>query len=313
MTGKTDLRQRVEQFWQGPVLWNAPLAELTTLRVGGPAGALIEPGSIEEVRLAVAGCRDSGIPWLVIGGGSNLLVADEGFAGLVLLLGRKFGTIREVGIDAEGRTMVEAAAGCSLARLLNWCLERGLSGLEFTVGIPGSVGGAVVMNAGAWGIELQDVLLALAWLEDGRLVQKRRAELAFSYRHWLGSEEAVILSATFALLPESPISIEARCRDWSAARRRQQPKGVASAGSFFKNPVGDFAGRLIESAGLKGAAVGEARVSEVHANFLVNTGGATAAQILALMRLVQERVREVHGVWLEPEVKIIGPVVGREN
>lgn len=313
MIVRADPRRQLKRFWTGPVIWDAPLAEHTTLRVGGPAEAMIEPRSVEEIRQAVAGCREFGIPWLVVGGGSNLLVADEGFPGLVLLLGRKFGIINEVGIDADGRTLVEAAAGCSLGRLLNWCRERDLSGLEFTVGIPGSVGGAVAMNAGAWGIEIQEVLLALAWLEGERVTQKGRSELTFTYRRWLGPEEAVVLVATFALQPASSAAIADRCREWTAVRRRQQPKGVASAGSFFKNPAGDFAGRLIESAGLKGAAVGQAKVSEVHANFLVNTGGATAVQLLTLMRLVQEKVRKVHGVWLEPEVKIIGPIVGQEG
>jgi len=307
MTAGTDLRRRVERFWHGPVAWEAPLAERTTFRVGGPAAALIEPGSTEEIRLALAGCLASGIPWLVMGGGSNLLGSDEGFAGLVLLLGRKFGGISETGSDAEGSIKVRVEAGCSLARLLEWSRERGLSGLEFTVGIPGSVGGAVMMNAGACGGEIQQVLAALRWLENERIVEKERSELAFAYRSWRGPAEAVVLTATFALRTESSTVIEARCREWSAARRSRQPKGVPSAGSFFKNPPGDFAGRLIESAGLKGATVRSAMVSEVHANFLVNTGGATAADILALMRLVQERVREEYGVWLEPEVRIVGP------
>jgi UDP-N-acetylmuramate dehydrogenase len=304
VTGRGDLRRRLELFWSGPVVWDAVLADWTSLGIGGPAGALIEPGSVEEVRMAVAGCRAAGIPWLVLGGGTNLLIGDAGFAGLVLVLGRRFGTIREVGRDA-GRLRVEAAAGCSLSRLLSWSRKRGLSGLEFTVGIPGSVGGAVVMNAGAWGSEIKDVLAALAWLAGDRIVEQDRDQLVFSYRRWAGPEQAVVLSATFDLQPEPPAMIEARCREWSAARRHKQPR-MASAGSFFRNPPGDFAGRLIETAGLKGTAVGSAMVSEAHANFLINTGGATAAQMLELMRLVQARVRDVHGVWLEPEVKIVG-------
>jgi len=299
-------REALESFWRGPVVWEAPLAKWTTLRVGGPALALVEPDSPGQVEQLVAGCLATGLPWLVIGGGSNLLVSDRGFPGLVMILGRKFGAIRPVGIDPEGRTLVEVEAGCRLARLLNWCQTQGLSGLEFTAGIPGSVGGAVMMNAGAWGGEIQEVLAVLRGLQAGEVVEWARRELVFSYRGWQGPPEVVVLSAIFALNAGDPQLIRRICQEHIAARRGKQPRGVASAGSFFKNPPGDYAGRLIEATGLKGLAVGRARVSEVHANFLVNCGGATAADFLGLLRLVQDKVRDRFGVTLAPEVKIVG-------
>lgn len=298
-------RAALGAFWPGPVAWDEPLARWTTLRVGGPALALVEPTSLAEVRQLLAGCRATGLPWLVIGGGSNLLVGDRGFPGLVLALGRRFGAIREVGVDPAGRILVEVEAGCRLARLVGWGQRRGVTGLEFAVGIPGSVGGAVMMNAGAWGCEIKDVLAGLKGLLAGELVEWSRAELNFTYRNWQGPAGVVVLTATFALAAGDPAVIRQVGQGYLAARRGKQPRRVASAGSFFQNPPGDYAGRLIEACGLKGLSVGGARVSEVHANFLVNTGGATAADFLGLMRLVRERVRERFGVDLAPEVKIV--------
>lgn len=300
------LRELLGRCWSGSVAWDEPLAKWLSLRVGGPARALVKPASVEAVRQLIMGCAAVGLPWLVIGGGSNLLVSDAGFPGLVLLLSRDFGAISECGIDQDGRSLVEVQAGCSLARLLAWSQRRGLSGLEFSVGIPGSIGGAVVMNAGAWGREMKDVLAGLQLLLPGGVVEQReRQALEFSYRRWSGPAGALVLGANFALTPADPLGIKALCRNYLRERRDKQPRGVGSAGSFFKNPSGDYAGRLIEAAGLKGLTVGGAMVSAVHANFLVNTGGATAAELLALMRLVQEKVMVRHGVWLEPEVRIV--------
>lgn len=300
------LRELLSHCWAGAVAWDEPLAKWSSLRVGGPARVMVKPGSLDAVRRLIMGCEAAGLPWLVIGGGTNLLVTDAGFPGLVLVLGRDFGAISECGIDQDGRSLVEVQAGCSLARLLGWSQRRGLSGLEFTVGIPGSVGGAVVMNAGAWGREIKDVLAGLQLLLPGGVVEYReRPTLEFSYRRWSAPAGALALSAAFALAPGDPTVIEAVCREYLRGRRDKQPRGVASAGSFFKNPPGDYAGRLIEAAGLKGLTVGGAAVSAIHANFLINTGRATAAEMLSLMRLVQEKVMARYGVWLEPEVRII--------
>ncbi|MDF1577536.1 MAG: UDP-N-acetylmuramate dehydrogenase [Desulfurivibrionaceae bacterium] len=303
-----ELRARLRRFWPGGVRWQAPMAALTTLKVGGPAQALVMPGTRDEVTRLINGCRIEEIPCHIIGGGSNLLVADEGLAGLVIGLGRNFAGIGRIGEDQCGRILVEVEAGCSLAGLLNWCADSALSGLEFAAGIPGTVGGAVVMNAGAWGREIKDVLASLIWLSGGEAVRKARPELDFTYRCLRRPDDAVILSAVFTLAPGDRAAIRKLCREHVAARRSRQPKAYGLAGSFFKNPEGVAAGKLIEAAGLKGIVSGGAMVSERHANFIVNTGNATAADIIRLMELVQARVWEVHRVRLEPEIKIAGGV-----
>jgi UDP-N-acetylmuramate dehydrogenase len=307
MIAEQELRTKLRQFWAGEIRWRAPLAEFTTLRVGGPAQALVMPAEADEIVRLINGCRGADIPWCVVGGGSNLLVADAGFAGLAIVLGRGYAGIRITGRDDAGRTLVEVEAGCRLAKLLTWCRDQGLAGLEFAVGIPGTVGGAIVMNAGAWGREIKDVLVSLTWLAGaGAVVGKERAAIAFAYRSWHGPADAVILAATFAFAPGDGVEIGRICREHAEARRVKQPTAPGLAGSFFKNPGGAAAGRLIEEAGLKGARVGGAEVSTVHANFIVNTGNATAADIIALMKLVRDRVRDVHGVRLEPEVRLLG-------
>lgn len=301
-----ELQERLRGFWLGEVSWHVPMAELTTLKVGGPAQALVMPDNRDQLTRLIKGCREENIPWYVIGGGSNLLVADEGLTGLVIVLDRNFGIIRPIGSDDTGRTLIEVEAGCRLARLLNWCAEQGLSGLEFAAGIPGTVGGAVAMNAGAWGGEIKDVLVSLAWLIGGEEVVRERHELDFAYRCLQRPDNAVILSAVFAFAPGDITNIGKLCHKHVAERRRRQPKVHGLAGSFFKNPEGKAAGQLIEEAGLKGTGIGGAMVSEVHANFIVNTGNASADDIIRLMALVQARVWEVHRVRLEPEVRILG-------
>ncbi len=301
-----ELKKRLRRFWPGNVRWHVAMAELTTLKVGGPAQALVVPENMDEVLRLINGCRTGKIPFYIVGGGSNLLVTEAGFAGLVIALDRNFGEISRVGQDSRGRTLVEVEAGCRLARLLNWCADRDLAGLEFAAGIPGTVGGAVVMNAGARGGEIKDVVAALTWLSGGETVKKDRRELDFAYRTLHRPDDAVVLSALFALSPGDGAAIRRLCLERVAERRRGQPTAHGLAGSFFKNPEGAAAGKLIEEAGLKGTAIGGAMVSELHANFIVNTGEATAADIIRLMDLVQARVWEVHGVRLEPEVKIAG-------
>lgn len=306
MIAAENLEERLRKFWPGTVRWHVQMAEFTTLKVGGPAQAMVMPVDMAEVVLLVNGCQSEKIPWWVVGGGSNLLVADEGVSGVVIVLGRDFADIRMGGQDSFGHTLVEVEAGCRLARLLNWCQDKGLAGLEFAVGIPGTVGGAVVMNAGAWGGEIKDVLSSLTFLASGAVISKDRDELDFDYRCWQRPADAVVLSATFAFTTEDSAKIGAVCRQHVAARRSKQPVAHGVAGSFFKNTEEVAAGKLIEDAGLKGTRIGGAEVSEVHANFFVNTGTATTEDIVKLMEFVRERVWAVHRVWLEPEVHFIG-------
>ena len=285
----------------GTVRENVPMDTLTTLRVGGPADYLAEPETEEQLLSLLRTAQEEEVPVLVFGNGSNLLVRDGGVAGLVIHLGKAFSVIRQ-----EGCTLY-AQAGALLSVLSRTARDAGLTGLEFAQGIPGSVGGGVYMNAGAYGGELGAVISAVRILDGERIREIPGAKMDFSYRHtnamlrhWL------ILGASFALQPGDPEAIDAAMRDYASRRREKQPLEYPSAGSFFKRPAGYFAGRLIEDAGLKGVSVGGAQVSPKHAGFLINTGGATADDFLRLMEKVQQTVFREFGVSLEPEVRIVG-------
>jgi UDP-N-acetylmuramate dehydrogenase len=305
LTGKEHFREKVGHAWQGAVQWQCPLSRYTTLRVGGPAAALIEPATLAELVQLIRGLREQGIDWQVIGRGSNILVADEGLPGVVIVLASGFADIDQ---EAVGETcLVRATAGCRLPKLVAWCTAQGLSGLEFAAGIPGSVGGAIFMNAGAWGLEISSVLDALVVITAGGESHRLPAAAEdFGYRRWHGGKGVVIAAGIFKLQPDEPAAIVDRCNHYLQARRERQPLGVASAGSFFKNPPGQAAGRLIEEAGLKGTRIGDAIVSDRHANFLVNDGRATARDFVALMHLIRERVLNRTGILLEPEVQLLG-------
>lgn len=298
--------ERLRESWPGEILLNVPMAERCTLKVGGPAKALALPASLEELAQLLRMVREAGVPWEVMGAGSNILFSDRGFDGVIISLGRKFGTISLPGTGRAGKVKVRAEAGCSLMKLVNWCTAQGLAGLEFAAGIPGSVGGAISMNAGAWGSEVSEVLEAVTFVTAaGKLEQKLRSELSFSYRR-LERRGMIVAAGEFLLAADDSTRIAMRVREAIENRKEKQPQAVASAGSFFKNPPGDAAGRLIEAAGLKGYSLGEAMVSPVHANFIINKGHARAGDIMALMRIVQEKVRERFGIMLEPEVSILG-------
>lgn len=298
--------EALERSWPGEILRNVAMAQWCTLRVGGVAQVLAFPAGLEELEQLLGLSQKLAVPRVVIGGGSNILFSDRGFQGVVVVLGKRFGSISMAPAVHEGEVKVVVEAGCSLMRLVNWCTEMGLSGLEFAAGIPGSVGGAISMNAGAWGGEMADVVDAITFVTPGGDVQRKtRSELAFSYRHLEKGADIVAIGEVL-LTPGSRESIAQKAKDVVARRKKFQPQGVASAGSFFKNPQGDAAGRLIEAAGLKGCSAGGAMVSPVHANFIINTGSATASDVLTLMKTVQERVQQRFGVMLEPEVAIIG-------
>ncbi|MEJ2034449.1 MAG: UDP-N-acetylmuramate dehydrogenase [Deltaproteobacteria bacterium] len=310
-SGPGSIRDELVYLWQGPVAWECPLARYTTPRVGGPAAALIEPSTLSELTSLLKGLRSKGLPWRVIGRGSNVLVADEGLPEVVIVLGPSLAAIGHVEQEGEER-LVQAEAGCSLPRLVSWCTAAGLSGLEFAVGIPGSVGGAIVMNAGAWGREICEALHALVVVDEAGEARTLPATAeTFEYRRWEHEEGVIVAAGIFKLQTGSPEAIEKRCRAHLQARRERQPLGLPSAGSFFKNPPEMAAGRLIEEAGLKGLQVGGAMVSERHANFLVNVGGATARDFYQLMCIVQERVEDRTGIRLEPEVHLLGFQEGR--
>jgi UDP-N-acetylmuramate dehydrogenase len=298
--------EQLRDLWPGEIEWDSPMARWCTLQVGGPARAIATPTSREELKSLLAVLVNLGVCWRVIGRGSNLLVSDAGYDGVIIMLGRKFAAIGQRAGEKKGESLVQVEAGCSLMKLINWCAEHGLQGLEFGAGIPGSVGGAVVMNAGAWGKEMGETLSSVTFLhQSGEFVERKKNDLALSYRH-LETEGMVVAAAEFVLQAGERQEIEKRCSQLLHDRKAKQPQGLANAGSFFKNPPGlPAAGKLIQDAGLKGLSVGGAQVSEVHANFLVNTGSATPQDFLDLMRLVQEKVFKRFGVRLEPEVHIL--------
>ncbi len=308
-------RDRLAATWPSQMRFDVSMAAYSTLRAGGSAAALIEVHTLTELRSLLGQLYAEQIKFLIVGRGSNILVADQGYSGIVIRLKGDFDTvgIQENSGSVRQAVTVRAGAGISLARLISWCARQGLAGLEFMAGIPGSVGGAVRMNAGAWGGEIGGRLEAIEvvdWQGDVRQIPVEQLQLAYRKLAFEDGEIGIITSAVFRLRPDREEKIRSRCRDYQARRQGRQPAGVASAGSFFKNPQGDSAGRLIEAAGLKGACCGRAMVSPVHANFIVNTGRATATEILALMEKVQQIVFQRFAVQLEPEVRIFRDVSG---
>lgn len=283
------------------VLENEPLARHTTFRVGGPADVLFLPESAQELQQAMELAREAGEDCLVIGNGSNLLVRDGGVRGLVIKLAGPMS-----GVSVEG-TAIRAQAGAPLSQVSRAALQASLTGLEFASGIPGSLGGALAMNAGAYGGELSQVVREAMVLMDGRVQTLSREELAMGYRTTrVLREGGIVLSAVLDLKEGDAPQIAATMDDLNRRRREKQPLSFPSAGSTFKRPEGYFAGALIEQAGLKGYAIGGAQVSEKHAGFLINRGGATASDLLRLIEYVQERVYAQSGVRLETEVRICG-------
>lgn len=282
---------------------NEPLSQHTTWKVGGPADLFIYPRSKDELERAMKIVGKHGYPWRVIGRGSNLLVRDGGIRGVVFKIGE--------GLDAltiDG-TRVVAGGGCSLVRLSRQTAKQGLTGMEFAEGIPGTVGGAVCMNAGAHGSEMSRVLTsAEVFLDSGERVVFSNEELGFRYRTSVLQEnvKGIVTEASFQLAFGDPQQIASEIARYRGRRKQTQPLQYPCAGSVFRNPPGDHAGRLIEASGLKGYRVGDAEVSTQHANFIINRGRATAADVLALIDHIVQTVQERFGVRLKTEVQVVG-------
>ena len=279
-----------------------PMSRHTTFRIGGPARLMALPRDRKEAAAAVRAAAELGIRPFFLGNGSNLLVADRGYEGFIVKL---------TGLDQTRvvNRRLRAESGISLARLAMAAWGRGLTGLEFAHGIPGTLGGGVAMNAGAYGGEMSQVLTAVTFLDEaGQVITLPAQECALTYRHSLFTDhpERLILEAEFELAQGVPTLIKIRMDELAQKRRAKQPLDQPSAGSTFKRPEGHFAAALIEQCGLKGLSVGGAQVSEKHAGFVVNRGGATAEDVLRLMEQVRERVLRDTGVELEPEVKLLG-------
>lgn len=284
------------------VALDEPMSKHTSFRIGGPADLFVTPDDIDELRDVIAACRAAGVPHFVLGCGSDLLVADEGYRGVIVSCTKGL-----VNVAIDGETMA-CQAGVPLREASEMACELGLSGLEFACGIPGSVGGACFMNAGAYGGCVADVLESVRCLmPDGTQQSIPVEELALGYRaSRVRDEGLVVLSATFRLHEGDQDDIRARMDDFTQRRRKKQPLELPSAGSTFKRPEGHFAGKLISDAGLKGYAHGGASVSTKHAGFVVNNGGATAADVHAVIRHVQDEVERQFGVRLEPELRFLG-------
>jgi UDP-N-acetylmuramate dehydrogenase len=305
------------------------LARHTSFRIGGPADLLLLPETIAELAYVLRAAAASGVRVTLLGGGSNVLVGDGGMRGLVVKLGRGFRRIdweadgerghvgrRGLGRAAEGARdldrsapsiLCRAGAAVNIGRLARAAVARGLAGLEFAEGIPGTVGGALFMNAGAYGGDVAGTVHTVEGLDAGGEPREfPGTALAFRYRRSELPRGFVVTAVRFRLRPEDGAGARARMDEARTRRIAAQPHGKANAGSIFKNPAGDHAGRLIEVAGLKGRRAGRARISERHANFIVNEGGAYAADVKALMDLAQRMVWERDGVWLEPEVQLVG-------
>ena len=281
-------------------LENEPMSRHCSFRIGGAAAAFCRVSDEVQLAALLALLRREGVPYAVIGRGSNLLVSDGGFPGAVVQLADAPASLRREG------DCVSAWAGVTLARLAVFAREQGLAGLEFAHGIPGSLGGGILMNAGAYGGEMKDVVVSVRYLDAAGAVRET-AEPGFAYRHSRFSDSGeIVLGAALRLRPDAPDAIAARMAELWEKRSASQPLSLPSAGSTFKRPATGYAAAMIDGAGCKGLTVGGAQVSEKHAGFVVNRGGATAADVKALMAQVQRRVLEKYGVELQPEVRFLG-------
>ncbi len=295
-------RQALRERGGEQVRFDEPLSRHTTLKIGGPADAWIAPSSIESLQSVISYCHAQGLPLLTIGGGSNLLVLDGGVRGVVL----STRALRE--IERVGETGIRVHSGVSTGKLLSCATSWHLGGIEFLGGVPGSVGGGMVMNAGTYLGEFKDVTTRVRSLRlsDAASVLRDNPECGFVYRGSSLPSDEIVVESWLELVPRSQEEIKATVASLRARRKEREPKGASNAGSVFKNPEGDFAGRLIESVGFKGTREGQAECSPAHANWFVNHGGARAADMLKLIDLARARVQEAHGIELTLEWKCIG-------
>ena len=279
-----------------------PMSKHTTFRIGGPADFYLCPHSTKEVQQAVQICKEENLPYFILGNGSNLLVSDKGYRGVIIQLWKNFSDISVKGC------CITAKAGALLSKVAAEALEAGLTGMEFASGIPGTIGGAVFMNAGAYGGEMKDIIKEVKVLDDqGEVRVLSNEEMKLGYRTSIVKEKGyTVLSAVLELKKGEPSVIRETMEDLKNRRTSKQPLDMPSAGSTFKRPEGYFAGKLIMDSGLRGFSVGGAQVSEKHCGFVVNKGGATAEDVTVLIREVQRRVKEKFGVELETEVRFLG-------
>ncbi len=309
-----------EMSLKGGVRFNEAMGRYTSFRIGGPAEVMFFPKDVPDLKMVLKVARTKGIPVFILGMGTNLLVRDGGIPGITINL-KNLNKIEIVGSQKSGvrsqkysthdsrlttHDFIYAEAGVSLPRLLSFTARHGLEGFEFTAGIPGALGGAIVMNAGTKEGEMKDVLDGVTLINnDGELVVVMRKDIPFGYRR-SGLGGMVIVGATLRLRRGEPDDIKKRIRVRLEERAMKEPSGFPNAGSIFKNPESDSAGKIIEEIGLKGFRMGDAEISQVHANFIVNKGKAKATDVISLMRVIEERVFKKKGIILEPEIRIVG-------
>lgn len=283
-------------------LLNEPMKNHTTFRIGGPADYFVTPDSLDGVSRVIALANETGIPYFIMGNGSNLLVSDDGYRGMIIHIGKKFSKIEHI-----GDTLI-AQAGVPLAAVAKEALNQGLTGFEFAGGIPGTLGGAVSMNAGAYGGEMKHVLLSVkAIAPDGSILEIDAKDMRLGYRTSIFSQQDYLVAeAVIGLKPGNVLEISNRMEELALARKTKQPLEYPSAGSTFKRPEGYFAGKLIQDSGLRGYQVGGAQVSDKHCGFVINAKDATSKDVVQLMRDVIDKVQQQFGVTLEPEIKLLG-------
>ena len=284
------------------VIFDEDMKKHTSFRIGGTADAFVSVTSALEIEKIICFCADTETPYMIMGNGSNILVSDKGIRGVVIHIGNGMSKCRIEGCD------VYADAGILMSALSKKFLEANLTGFEFASGIPGTLGGGIFMNAGAYGGELKDIIESVTFICPDGIIKTETAEnLGFAYRRSMFTEGGyVILSCKLRLKEGNYEDIKAMMADFNSRRTEKQPLNLPSAGSTFKRPEGYFAGKLIQDAGLMGYSIGGAQVSEKHAGFVVNTGGASAADVTNLIKHIQNTVNEKFGVWLEPEVRLAG-------
>ena len=299
---KDEFKSRVK----GRVSFDVPMAKHTSLGVGGCADVLAFPQNEEDLREILDFAKESATPYYVLGRGTNIIVRDGGLRGIVISLCRGFRRVRIIGREDE-EVLVSTEAGVNLKDLIRFARERNLTGLEPFAGIPGSAGGALAMNAGAFGSEMGDVVRSVAIMEaTGDVTVMQREELKFNYRNLALPEGSIILRSILSVREAKGEDIAGKIKSVQRLRSQSQPWNVPTAGSIFKNPEGAAAGQLIDELGLKGYRIGDARISEKHGNFIVNEGDATAADVLELMAFIRDEVYKKRGIQLGPEVHIIG-------
>jgi UDP-N-acetylmuramate dehydrogenase len=298
-----ELYQRlIHEIPQGAIFQNESMKKHTSFRIGGPADILLIPSAVKEIQYAIQLCMDMDIPYLIMGNGSNLLVRDKGIRGLVIKISEGYKEIK-----VEG-TRIHAQAGILLSSLSRVSIQSSLTGLEFCSGIPGTLGGAVAMNAGAYGGEMKDVVSSVTVLDENNQIKRiDHGDLEFGYRSSVIQKRGyVVLEVDMELKPGDMETSKQIVEDLTRRRREKQPISYPSAGSAFKRPVGYYAGKLIQDSGLKGMRIGDAQISELHAGFIINLGNATATDVITLIELVKDKIKMNYGVEMHPEIKIVG-------